>query len=71
VSRGFFIFFGSLNLFVFSIEHTRALAQVRRSTTENFFRRRSLFRVHPTRSAPCPFITAVLPTKHLFDPDGP
>ena len=41
------------------------------STRENFFRRRSLFRVHPTRSAPCSFITAVLPTKHLFDPVGP
>ena len=24
----------------------------------------------PTRSAPCSFITSVLPTKHLFDPVG-
>jgi hypothetical protein len=63
-------FFASLNLFLFSIEHTRALAQERSFPSGIFFRRRSLFRVHPTRSAPYPFITAVWPTKHLFDPDG-
>ena len=63
-------FFASLNLFPFSIEHTRALAQERSFPSGIFFRRRSLFRVHPTRSAPYSFITAVWPTKHLFDPDG-
>src|SRR5215469_278065 len=63
-------FFASLNLFLFSIEHTRALAQERSFPRGIFFRRRSLFRVHPTRSAPYSFITAVWPTKHLFDPDG-
>ena len=52
-------------------EHTPALAQVRSFAREIFFRCRSLFRVHPTRSAPWSFITAVLPTKHLFDPGGP
>ena len=64
-------FFASLNLLLFFIEHTHALAQVRPFTSEIFFRRRSLFRVHPTRSAPCSFITSVLATKHLFDPGGP
>jgi hypothetical protein len=63
-------FFASLNLLLFSIEHTRTLAQERRFPRGMFFRRRLLFRVPPTRSAPCSFITSVLPTKHLFDPDG-
>src|SRR5215469_16238927 len=56
-------FFASLNLLLFFIEHTHALARVRPFTSEIFFRRRSLFRVHPTRSAPCSFMTSVLPTK--------
>src|SRR5215831_5944005 len=52
VSRGFFIFFASLNLFLFSIEHTRALAQVRPFTREIFFRRRSLFPCPPYALSP-------------------
>jgi len=62
------LFFASLNLFLFSTEHTPELAQVRPLPREIFFVP-DLF--HPTRSAPCSFITAVLPTRHLFDHGGP
>jgi hypothetical protein len=44
--------------------------RARRCSTVTF-RRRLLFRVHPTRSAPCHFIASVLPTKHLFDHGKP
>jgi len=70
--KGFFRLF--LNLFeslLFLVGHTSAFAQVRRCARRIIFRRRSLIRVHPTRSAPCHFIVLVSPTNHLFDHSGP
>ena len=51
MSRGFFIFFASLNLFLFSIEHTRALAQERSFTRRIFFPSPIAVRV-PLRAQP-------------------
>src|SRR5215813_5568326 len=57
--------------FFFAIRHTPAGAQEHPFAGRIFCRRRSLLRVHPTRSVPCHFIFSVLPTKHLSDHGGP
>jgi hypothetical protein len=68
----FFNLFFPIWPLVFSPGHAHPFAQ-RRCFTERmiFGRRRSLIRVHPTRSARAHFIISMLPIDHLFDHCGP
>jgi hypothetical protein len=65
----FSIFFVNLCIFFFSISHTPARA--REHPFAGSFAVVDLYFVSTLRAQPRHFITWVLPTKHLFDPDGP
>src|SRR5215468_10728854 len=73
VVKRFFHFFSYLNesfSFFLVCGHTPTLALERPVARRILFRRRS-DPSPPYALSPCHFITLVLPTKHLFDPDGP
>jgi len=71
VSRGFFIFFCLFASF-FLLDQAHPL-RVRGGvpSLDGSFAVVDLCFVSTLRAVPRHFITLVLPTKHLFDPDGP
>ncbi len=64
------LFYESLHLFLLDQAHPCACAGASRSLNESFAVVDLCF-VSTLRAQPRHFITWVLPTKHLFDPDGP
>jgi hypothetical protein len=66
----FFIFFGISASFSFSIRHTPARAR-EHPFAGRIFSVVDLCFVSTLCAQPRHFITWALPTKHLFDPDGP